>query len=192
MKIFLFICLAVILNAESTYDRALQYLDGSKGALKEKRLVPRCPYERCDGKKIYIYVKKDLKKGYELLNKAHNEGDLRASLLALNILLKQIDYKNKNYDGYLVEKLKKDYSLDIDEYNKAVISYMTSLALSTNNQFQCKGSFGLYEANIRAYFGINENNSKRLDVAKTNKEIALVSCKTNSLEHLKLTSKERR
>lgn len=192
MKIVLLLCITIILNAADTYDEAMQYLEGIKGSIEEKRLMPRCPYERCNGKTTYIHVKKDLKKGYQLLNQAHHEGDLRASAEALNILLKQIDYKSENYDSYLIEKLKENYNLNVDDYNKAVLSFLETLAISNKQEHQCKGSFGLYEANTKAYFGIAKTSEQRLNVADANKKIAISSCSANSLEYLKLTSMEKR
>ncbi|MFA6195341.1 MAG: hypothetical protein WC656_01700 [Sulfurimonas sp.] len=190
MKLLSLVCFVVSLYASDTYDEAMHYLEGTKGATEETRDMPRCPYERCDGKTTYIHVKKDLKKGYELLKKAHSEGDTKASLKVLDILLKQIDYKSKNYDEYLVKKLEADYGLNIENYNNDVLSVLASLEKSDTKEFRCKGAFGLYEANTKGYFGVSESN--RLNMAKISEEIVLSSCSDTSLEYFKIINKWRK
>ena len=182
MRLLLLSFFTIILNAYDAYDEAIAYLEGDKGATKKEKIIPRCPYERCDGKTTYLYVEKDLKKGYQLLLEAHNNGDVRASFRGLKILSEQMNYKSKIYDDYLLTKLKENYNLTTKEYNKDVLSFLEAMAFTHDAKYKCKGSFRLYEAYSKGYFGLNVNNEK----ANENKVAALEVCTQEFAEYFQI------
>jgi len=177
------ITLSVLAYGNEKYKLALQYLDGTIGAKHITKKVPRCPYERCKGKKNYIYVQKDLKHGYKLLKEASAD-DFDASYKALTILLKQIDYKSDVYDEYLTHKLKEDYNLTSIQYNKDVFFFLNKLLKSNNNKYICYGSYNLYSIYHDGYLQLQKDNQK----ANKYKRIAVNKCSKGSYQYLILSN----
>ena len=177
------ITLSVLAYGNEKYELALKYLDGTIGAKHITRKVPRCPYERCKGKKNYIYIQKDLKQGYKLLKEASAD-DSDASYKALTILLKQIDYKSSVYDKYLVHRLKEKYDLTPSQYNKDVLFFLNKLLESNNNKYICYSSYNLYSIYNNGYLQLQKDHQK----ANKYKRIAINKCSKESYQYLILSS----
>ena len=178
MRLLFILMITLFLNADDGYEKALRYLNGEVGGKTVVKIAPRCPYERCDGNTTYKYVVKDKKRGYELLKSIYKD-DERASFEALNILIKQIDYKSNKYDDYLLKKLEKDYGLSEKNYNTDVLLFANTLSDSTNKEHSCKGNFILFSAYKYGYFGLSKNNA----LSNIKKEIALKNCSSNSYDY---------
>jgi len=184
MKLFILILLFInIAYSDESYEKAMMYLNGEIGTTSISKTVPRCPYEKCDTSKTYKIVKKDTKEAYRILKKVHKE-DLRASMKALTILLKQIDYKSKKYDSYLLKKLEQNYALNEKQYKKDVILFLNALMGSSNKEYLCEAYFLLYKANKNAYFGLEKN----LDEAENMRRKALQNCKKTTYKYFILAN----
>jgi len=160
----------------------MQYYHGDIGSKTIVKQSPRCPYERCSGGSTYKYVKKDLKKAYLLFKKASLEDD-RASYEALKILLKQIDYKSINYDSYLLKKLKINYGLSKDDYNKDVLMFAKKLLRSQQANHRCLGGFIIYDAKKNNYFNIQNSSAFSINA----KKIGLQSCEKTGFKYMVLS-----
>lgn len=175
--IYIFITSSILhakdISNDYEYNVAMAYLSGLKGATEEKRIVPECPYERCSGNtKVIVITKKDYKKALEWFNKAIELDNQKAALSAFQMLYKQLDYKNKTPDYYLVELLKKRFGISLKEYYKNIQKYLIVMAKSNN----CKANYFLYETYKNGYFQINTNEK----LAELYREKAQKNCKENS------------
>lgn len=195
MRFLLLLSSAILLLSASTingnelYSKALQYLNGSLGGEKITKEMPRCPYERCKGKKKYTIIKKDLKKAYTLLNKASKtkgESSEDASFVAARHLLKQINYKSKEYDAFLVKRLKNKYGINAREYDSRILFYLRKLTKATKNKYKCFGAYKLYNIYKNGYLHLN----KDVSMEKEYQAEGIQYCSKKSFEYLMLSNSQ--
>ncbi|MDD3467035.1 MAG: hypothetical protein PHE67_07785 [Campylobacterales bacterium] len=168
----------VLLAANGEHEReiALAYISGEKGATTETKDLPSCPYEKCDGMTQIEITKKDYIKAMEWLEKAINENNKDASVDAFKLLYKQIDYKSKRPDEYLLEMMKNNFNIDLLGYNRLISYYLGDMVKNK----QCIGYYYSYEAYKNGYFGLSANDEK----ASEYKILAHKTCGKNTIYHL--------
>ncbi len=190
-SILLLLTLLSLINADGTYDKALKYLNGKVGGKEVVKKAPRCPYEKCTDGKTYKFVEKDTKTGYSLLKKAHEESDFRASFKAMNILLKQLDYKKEKCDDYLLKRLKDRYGINEEQYNQDIVSFMQMLVTSSNKTYRCKGAYNLYTAIVNNYFDLYSDSLKETKLI-IYQDLILNNCSNTSYEYFTIHNNKKK
>ena len=175
----LLIYLSLSLFADTTYEKAMAYLNGDIGAKEIEKVKPHCPYERCEDGSTFKYIKKDTKKGYALLKEA-SFFDERAAMKGLRLLKKQLDYKNSSYDNYLLVLLKDNYGITSKKYDEDARHYLKVLLNSKSKGLLCIASFSMYEAHKFGHFGIEKSKVKSIQM----KTIAIKNCAENTYEYV--------
>lgn len=138
------------MNASATYE-GMAYLRGDKGLYIIQKELPNCPYEKCDelsndkdrGAKRYIQVsKKDYKTAIKFLSQGVLiEKDPVAAQNLLHVLQKSLNWKDHRYEPYLVERLKIDLGIGIEQYESL---FLECVALLQANHY-CEGDYMKYQ-----------------------------------------------
>lgn len=176
----------VVFSAETNdnyYNEALKYLSGEKGAITITKTMPNCPYEKCaqitnnDGTHTFSFTKKDYKMAVSLLYKSviYNNNP-NAAQKVLDILLKQLNWREPRPDKYLLAKLSEDYGLDYNHY----CGYVTAAVISLKDNKQCNGFFISAQLFEGGYLGIQR------DVASAGNDYAKAAffCPPDNYNHV--------
>lgn len=168
---------------DKDYIEGIGYLEGSKGFDIIKKQISNCPYDKCKsadvdltqfGTKTIEIIKPDYKKAISYLVKSSDKGNALASDKLLEFLSKRIDYKSKKPNGYLVNLLKEETGLSLNEYNSLLVKVAHN-GSKTNKS--CFSEFFLGEAYENGIVGVNVDK----DLSITHYRKAEMVCPQNNL-----------
>lgn len=180
---------------DNNYINGVLYLEGEKGAEVLKKEVSNCPYEKCKledvnkmqfGTKTIEIKKPDFKKGIELLGKSSDDGNALASEKLLVFLSQRIDYKSQNPNSYLLDLMKEETGLSLNDY-KVLINKVWKNGVKTNKS--CYSQFMAGEIFEKGLLGNEKNNELSLSYYKKASEICPSNNINSHLAKSKLTNK---
>ncbi len=133
---------------DSNYIQGVVYLTGEQGADIIKKEISNCPYDKCKTANIekkefnpitVIEIKKpNYKKAVGFLYESMRNGNVLAAEKLVGFLMGQLDYKSKEQDSFLVEKLEQDVGINIERYKEIFIDSST---LGVRSGKGCVSSF---------------------------------------------------
>lgn len=176
---------------DQNYIEGVLYLEGSKGYDILTKEISNCPYDKCKlsdidqtkfGTKKIEIKKPDYKKAIELLLLSSESGNALASDRLLQFLTKQLDYKSKKHNGYLVKEMKSRLDLDVESYRQVI---KKTLDYGIKTKKSCYSEYLYGEVRELGLLGFDEDKIKALEHFKE----ALNVCSSTNLYKMLAQSK---